>query len=151
MEHIVVTKFKSLDGNLYDTEHDALAADARWSNENTVDLEKEILLLTNGGNRYIKRQKEIHERSPKYYPILFVEKQKHGNNYYLATNPDSIPEIFFKILKENNEWGFYYTVRDKSVAENIIKTENKIAAIKFILDRSGYEYESVDTETLICY
>jgi hypothetical protein len=145
-EIVQVTKFKSLDGCVYDSEKQALAADARWNRENTVDLVKEIKLLSYQGKRYIDREKQKYDKNPSDYSLLLVKNEKHGTYYYLATTPEAIGKICVNIIKDNNTWKYYDTVRDKKIAEEIINTENIFAAIEFIRERKDYQYEGVDFE-----
>lgn len=151
MEEVTVKKFKSLNGYVYDTEKDALAADAMWTKENTVNLEKEIRLLVNHGSRYIEREKKEHEKNPSSYNTLLVEKTKHGDCYYLTTNPEVIGKICISIIKNNIDWGFYHSIRDEAVTNEIVKTNNTSAAIAFIKERRNYEYEEVEITSASVY
>lgn len=148
-EIVQVTKFKSLDGCVYDREDKALAADARWNHENTVDLVKEIKLLSYQGSRYIEREKQKYNKNPSDYSLLLVKNEKHGTYYYLATTPESIGKICVNIIKDNNNtFNYYDTVRDKKIVEEIINTENIFAAIEFIRERKDYQYERIDFENV---
>lgn len=149
-ETVQVTKFKSLNGNIYDTEQTALLADEVWKKENTIDLAKEIALLEKQGTRLMEREKQ--KKSTDYINLV-IQRKKHGDSYCLATTPEAIGKICFDIIKENKSLNYYHTVRDKIIIDEIINTNNAVAALSFIKNRSdqGFEYEGIEFESIVSY
>lgn len=147
VEAVKVERYKSLDGNVYDKRADAERADVQWRKENEYDLEKDITRLTKIGQRemfYLKRNEE--QRKHSRFPMLYVLEAKHGNEHYMASTVDAVPKVYFEILKTNKDYGFYWTPADKAVTDEIVRTENYLAAMAFVKERADYQYERVTTE-----
>lgn len=152
VEIVTVERYKSLDGYVYDKLSDAEKADANWRKENEFDLEKDIALLTKMGEREMKylRYNES-QRKHSNYPELFVLECKHEYQYYVAKNVEAVPQIYFEILKFNKDWGFYWSDAAKAITDEIVRTENRVAAIAFVKDRVNYQYENVYTLDVTIY
>jgi hypothetical protein len=151
-ETVVVEKYKSLNGYVYDKLADAERADAEWREENEYDLEKDINTLTKLGERdmrYMRRNEE--QRRYSQYPMLYVLESKHANEYYVAMNLEAVPRIYFEILKYNKEYGFYWSPAPKAITDEIVRTENHLAAMSFVKQRVDYQYENVHTESVTMY
>lgn len=152
VEVITVERYKSLNGYVYDKLADAERADAEWREENEYDLEKDINTLTKLGERdmrYMRRTEE--QRKYSQYPMLYVLESKHANEYYLAMNLESVPKVYFDILKYNKEYGFYWSLAPKAITDEIVRTENHLAAMSFVKQRVDYQYEKVYTESVNVY
>lgn len=152
VEVVTVEKYKSLNGYVYDKLTDAERADAEWREENEYDLEKNINTLTKLGERdmrYLRRDEE--QRRYSRYPMLYVLESKHANEYYIAMSVESVPKIYFDILKFNKEYGFYWSPAPKAITEEIIRTENHLAAMSFVKQRVDYQYEKVYVESVTIY
>lgn len=147
VEVVTVERYKSLNGYIYDKLADAEKADALWRKENEYDLEKDIAHLTKLGQRemfYLKRNEE--QRKHSRYPMLYVLEAKHGDEHYMASTVDAVPKVYFEILKTNKDYGFYWATADKAITDEIVRTENHLAAIAFVKERVDYQYENVTTE-----
>jgi hypothetical protein len=144
VEVITTQKFKSLNGYTYDKLADAERADEEWREENEYDLERDIRILTHTGEREMKVMR-YNESQRKYsrFPELFVLECKHENQNFIAMNVEAVPQVYFEILKFNKEWGFYWTPAAKALSDEIIRTENRLAAIAFVKDRVDHQYENV--------
>jgi len=143
-EQVQVTKFKSLDGYVYDTEKQALAADDVWKKDNEINLEKEMKYHTYYGKRYLEREIKSFEKNPTTYNKLVVENTKHDTYYYLAKSPEDIGKICISIIKSNNSMNYYYTIKDKTLANEIVEKNDLYAAVSFIVARQNYQYENVE-------
>lgn len=148
MEEVFVTKYKSLNGSLYETKKAAMDADTVWIRENDLNIENELKTLTARGSNRISAEKRKLEKDHSRYPMVVIEKGKHAEHYWLASNPDDIGIIMLNIIKANNE-SYYYSNRDAKIAEEIIKNKNQFAAITFIQDRAEREYEEVIIENML--
>jgi hypothetical protein len=147
VEVVTVERYKSLDGYVYDKLADAEKADAQWRKENEYDLEKDIAQLTKIGQRdmvYLKRNEE--QRKHSRYPMLYVLEAKYDDVHYMANTVDAVPKVYFEILKTNKDNEFYCTPADKAITDEIVRTENHLAAIAFVKARVSYQYENVTTE-----
>lgn len=152
VEVVTVERYKSLNGYMYDKLQDAERADAEWRSENEYDLDKDILRLTLQGNREINYLMRVEEnRRYSQYPMLFVLKNKYGDQHYVAKTADAVPRVYFEILKFNRDSEFYYTPAAKAISDEIVRTANYTAAIAFVKERVDYEYEKVFTETVTIY
>lgn len=151
-EVVTVERYKSLNGYTYDKLADAERADEEWREENDYDLEHDIAQLTRAGERDMHRLRRNEEqRKYSQYPVLYVLQSKHENQHYLAKNVDAVPRIYFSILKFNKEYGFYHSAAAKAITDEIIRTENHLAAMSFMKERVDYEYENVYTESVTIY
>lgn len=151
-EVVTVERYKSLDGYVYDKLSDAEKADANWRKENEFDLEKDIALLTKLGEREMKYSRfNESKRKHSQYPELFVLECKHEYQYYVAKNVEAVPQIYFEILKFNKDWGCYWSDAAKAITDEIVRTENHVAAIAFVKDRVNYQYENVYTLDVTIY
>jgi hypothetical protein len=151
-EVVNVEKYKSLNGCVYDSLRDAEHADAQWRKENDYDLEKDIAQLTKIGERemrYLRNNEE--KRKHSQYPVLYVLHSKHGYQHYVATTVEAVPRIYFDILKYNKAWGCYWTVAATAITDEIVRTENRMAAWAFVKERIDYQYENVYTESVKIY
>lgn len=142
-----VEKFKSLDGKLYDTLEKAERADKEWSFKQTFDPTREVEKYEKECIRnFARAQKHIDSGRDKF-PDFWCMKGKYGRNYYMCNGFDDMEKMGWSIF--NNNFDFYRWYSDEVMATvNLIKeTENKKAALSFVLDRSseGYEYEDLDT------
>lgn len=150
-ETVTITRYKSLDGHVYDNLADAERADARWRQENEYDLERDIAQLTKLGERHMQRLRENEEKRISTYPIMYVLDSKHEKQHYFAKNVEAVPQIYFEILKYNRDWEFYYSPAASAISEEIICTENHFAAIAFVKERVDYQYENVYTTSINTY
>lgn len=147
VEVVTIERYKSLDGYVYDKLADAEKADAQWRKENEYDLEKDITRLTKLGQRemfYLKRNEE--QRKHSRYPMLYVLEAKYGDEHFMASTVDAVPKVYFEILKTNKDNGFYWATADKAITDEIVRTENCLAAMSFVKERVDYQYERVTTE-----
>ncbi len=154
VEVVTVQKYKSLDGYTYDNESDAKRADDEWRTDNEFDLERDISSLTKRGDRdmqYIRRSEE--QRKYSQFPKLYVLENKYETLRYVAKSVDAVPLVYFEILKVNRDCGFYYDAAPKAISDEIIRTNNHLAAMSFVSDRSNrhYQYEEVHIETVTIY
>lgn len=143
-EQAQVTKFKSLDGYVYDTEKQALVADDIWKRDNEINLEKEMKYHSSYGKRYLEREIKSFEENPTTYNKLVVENTKYDTYYYLAKSPEDIGKICISIIKSNNSWNYYDTIKDKTLVKEIIEKNDLCAAVSFIVSRRNYQYEGVE-------
>lgn len=152
VEVITVEKYKSLNGYTYEKLADAERADAEWREENEYNLEKDIERLTKLGERDMRYLRHTEgQRRHSQYPMLYVLESKHSNEYYLAKTVEAVPKIYFEILKYNKEYGFYWSPAPKAITDEIVRTENYMAAMSFIKQRVDYQYENVHTESVTIY
>lgn len=152
VEVITVERYKSLNGYTYDKLADAEHADADWRRENVYNLENDIARLTKLGNREVQYlQKNEAQRRHSQFPLLFVLESKWASEYYVAKSPDFVPKIYFDILKYNKDCEFYWSPAAKAITDEIIRTENHLAAIAFVKERVDYQYEKVYTESVNIY
>lgn len=152
VETVTIEKYKSLNGYTYDKLADAERADAEWRKENEYDLEKDITRLVKLGERdqrYLLRTEE--QRKYSQFPLMLVLEGKWDSRYYVATKPDTVPRIYFEILKFNKECGFYYSPAAVAITDEIVRTENLLAAMAFVKERVDYQYEKVYTEDVTIY
>lgn len=143
-EVVTVEKYKSLNGYTYDSLKDAELADAEWRSENEFDLEKDIARLTKRGQREIAHLGQYKNR----FPELYVLESKWQSLYFVANSLESVPQVFFEILKFNKDCDFYWSPAAKAITDEIIRTNNYHAAIAFIKDRVDYQYEKVSVESV---
>lgn len=152
VETVTIERFKSLDGYIYDSKKDAERADARWRAVNEFDLVNDIRKLEAGGQGTVLREERRTADRPGRYPVLVTLEMKHSTEYFMATKPDSLPNLYWDIFKLNYDYGCYnYEAASKAISEEIFKTENKFAAMTFVMQRAEYEYERIQTETLSVY
>ena len=141
-----VEKYKSKDGNLYDTLEKAEKADKEWERKNSFDPAKEVALLEKlCGNSFSRLQKRI-DSGKTQFPSFWVTEQKYGQVYYMCNSFDDKEEMGWSAFIM---WYNYYMCGDDetvAVAKLIKETENKKAALQFVLDRCsmGYEYEKME-------
>lgn len=146
VEVVTVERYKSLDGYTYDKRVDAERADAEWRKENEYDLERDIARLVAVGTQrmsYISRYFD--------FPKLFTLRTKHEDVNIVAKNIDSVPQVYFEFLKINREIGCYYTSAASAIADEIVRTENYLAAMAFVERRTDYQYEKVESQTIKIY
>ena len=152
VEVVTVERYKSLDGYTYDKLADAERADAEWRKENEYDLGRDIARLTKLGERdmrYLTRNEE--NRRYSQYPMLYVLKSKHEDVSYVAKTVAAVPRVYFEILKFNKEWGCYYTAAAKAITDEIVRTENYLAALAFVKERVDHQYENVLSQDVQIY
>lgn len=152
VEVVVVERYKALNGHTYSTLAEAEKADAQWRQENECDVDSTIAKLVQIGQRNmsnLKRNEERREHSR--FPMLYVLESKHSTEYYLANTADSVPLVYFEILKFNKACEYYYTLADKTVTDEIVRTENHLAAIAFVDNRNNHQYERVTTESVTIF
>lgn len=153
---IEVTKFKSLNGKLYDTEEECDRADRNWKQFDCMDgIEDEVKALERQYKNMQRRQTVAAEKDrpdPYRGTKLVVAYEKHGNSFYMGTGLDGLIECYWRIFAErmNEKYGFYRYIdgRPAAIAKIIFATENKGAAYAFIGDRCDYEYERVEIESV---
>jgi len=151
---IEVTKFKGLDGKLYDTEEQCKRADRYWKEFECMDgIEDEVSALERQYKNMIRRQEraaELGKRDPYEGTKLVVAYEKHGNSHYMGTGLEGLIECYWHIFVErmDESYGYYSYIegRQRAIAEMIFNTENKGAAYAFVGDRADYEYERVEVE-----
>lgn len=141
-----VEKYKSKDGNLYDTLEKAEKADKEWERKNSFDPAKEVALLEKlCGNNFSRLQKRI-DAGKTQFPSFWMTETKYGEDYYMCNSFNDMEEMGWKAFQM---WYNYYMCGDDetvAVAKLIKETENKKAALEFVLDRCsrGYEYEKME-------
>ena len=152
VEAVTVERYKSLNGYVYDKLADAERADAEWRKENEYNLERDVAQLTKIGERdmkYLTRNEESRKYSQ--YPMLYVLKSKHDDLSYVAKNVTAVPRVYFEILKYNKNWGCYYTAAAKAITDEIVRTDNHLAALAFVKERVDYQYENVLSQDVQIY
>jgi hypothetical protein len=149
-EPITIVKYKSLDGHMYNDEASANRADSAWREEHEFDLAQEIASYQTTGERFVARQK-LRWSNPTNFPKLLIENGKHSTAYHLIKTPDDYDAAYFSIFKFCKSNGFYeYNNKDAAVSDEILRSENKAAAIAYVQEREG-EYERVDVEEVYTY
>ena len=151
-EEVSIVKYRSLDGELYDDEAKAKMADACWREENEWEMDKEIKYLSTRRIRYFdKHVDHFNSNNFSVYPILVMDKGKHGDAYYIAMDRDGFLDAFWKIFEERmGEYGWYSYLEGKwaEISKHILETKNREAAHGMIMERSfcGHEYETIDIQ-----
>ncbi len=79
---------------------------------------------------------------------MLVLYGKHGNDYY-DISTDSLKYGASLDILMNNLKMYYFEDEDKEKAEKILSDEDGKAAFRFIMQRTNYEYERVEIETLV--
>lgn len=147
-EEVRVIYFKSIDGRMYKTEAEAERADRNWRAENEVDLTAEIARL----DKEATRMKLRVSKSRNEYPVLWVQHGKHGDDYYLLQHPDDRFEAGWDIFSTMMDYGcFMYSVKKKMISEELLRTENKMAATVFMQEEATGEYQRVSSERVTTY
>lgn len=150
-EPVTIVKYKSLNGQMYDNEKAANRADAAWQKENVFDCVKEVANYQQTGERIVARSTTRWMADSSQFPKLLIERSKHGDAYHLIKSPNEYADAYYSIFENYQAGGWYeYTTKDSSVAEEILRTKNKTAAIAFVQDHNQ-EYASVDIETMYQY
>lgn len=149
MEEVTITKFKSLNGNTYDSKEQCEKADEIWKEENEYNVEADIKRYKFEATRVRKMEEKYPDRYSNTYPKLYTWKDKHGDWNFVALNFEGVLDgiwVWFENLSDK-EYGYYqYEDRAKHVSARILETEDKDAAYGMIMSRSDYEYETVDFE-----
>jgi hypothetical protein len=148
---IVNTKYLSKDGKMYDTYEKAETADKEFEQKNSFDPAKEVARLEKMTEINFSRiQKQI-DNGKDAFPSFWMTEQKYGQDYYMCSNFSDMEEMGWSAFLM---WYDYYICHDDetvSVVEAIKLTENKKAALAFVLDRvsQGYEYERLEKIAMI--
>jgi hypothetical protein len=152
VEVVSVERYKSLNGYTYEKLADAERADAEWRKENEYDLERDVARLTEHGTRVMKYMVR-NEENRKYsqYPMLYVLQSKHDTPSYVAKTVAAVPRVYFEILKFNKAWGCYYTPAATAITDEIVRTENYLAALAFVKERVDQQYENVLSQDVEIY
>lgn len=151
-EVVNVVKYKSLNGQMYDSESAATRADAAWRKENEYDLAQEIASYQSTGERFVARSLSKWNNNLGDFPKLLVEHSKYGDSYHLIKTPHDYADAFYSVFENRKGAGYYeYSSKDSVVAEEILRNKNKSAAIAYVQERKEHEYEGVDIETMYQY
>jgi hypothetical protein len=95
------------------------------------------------------------------YPQLFTFNEKYGDRYIMVHSPEGEEKMFLKILKERNQEGWYYWMKDykddkiksdwNKIQNAIQENDGKLA--RHLIDafrNNEYEgYERVDFENIM--
>lgn len=81
-------------------------------------------------------------------PRLLVMYEKHGETYVLINNRSDLDQNCFNIVKGRLAAGYFYFNEQEKIAYAIVTTENKAAAVEFLLEDRG-EYVRIDVESFI--
>lgn len=141
-----IEKYKSKDGSVYDTLEKAERADEAWELKQSFDVAKEVAVFQKMcENNFIRRQKRIDAGKSKF-PFFWMAEQKYGHDYYMCNSFDDMEEMGWEAFQM---WYDYYVCSDEqtvAIVKLINATENKKAALAFVLDRTsmGYEYENME-------
>jgi hypothetical protein len=143
-EVVTIERYKSLNGYTYEKLADAERADAEWREENEYNLERDIAQLTKIGEREMKRLRHYEaQRKHSSYPELFILECKHESQHFIAMSVEAVPKVYYEILEYNKEWGCYWSPAAKALSDEIVRTENHLAAIAFVKNRVDHQYENV--------
>ena len=145
-----VTKFRALDGVLYDSEELADKANAAWKEENEWDLESEIEYLRFQHKRFVKTNSRLNDE----YPYIMTWKDKHGDTAVIVNSDKGLLDAaWFFFSNHMSEYGYYTYLEGKweAIAKRIQETEDKVAAFGMLKVRSDeeYEYEEVEIDTYV--
>jgi len=146
VETITTVKFKSKDGNVYDTLEKAELADKEFDRKNSFDPAKEVATFQKMCENNFSRIRKRIDAGKKQFPSFWMTEQKYGQDYYMCNSFDDMEEMGWSAFIM---WYDYYmceTDETVAVAKLIKETENKKAALAFVLDRcsEGYEYERME-------
>lgn len=147
VEAIYSTKYKSKDGNIYDTLQQATEADLRF----LAPFGDQILRYEKLGHGFL-RGISLGNDSPNYamFPHLVVLHAEHEKLYYLANKLDDLHKIYFDIFVTNLDAGWYSNDETgEKVSEKILQDKNTLAAIGFVRSRINYEHEEVTREHFV--
>jgi|GEM_PF-6268187 len=78
---------------------------------------------------------------------ILILRGKEGDSIFNITTLNLKYGACLEILKIHLAVG-YYRDRDHDEATEILKSQNGLKAYSFLLSRTGYEYESIDTQFL---
>lgn len=146
VEKVIIEKFKSKDGDVYDTLEKAERADKDWELKQNFNASKEVAAFQKMcENNFVRKQKRIDAGKSKF-PSFWMTEQKYGQDYYMCNNFSDMEEMGWSAFLM---WYDYYVCSDDqtvAIVELIKETENKKAALAFVFDRTsmGYEYESME-------
>lgn len=141
VETVTIQKFKSKDGNVYDTIEKAERADKEWDQKQSFDAQKEVSVYEKMCEKNFERIQKRIDVGKKQFPSFWMTEQKYGQDYYMCNGFDDMLEMGWTAFIM---WYDYYqcdTDEIASVAGLIKETENKKAALAFVLDRCSYCYE----------
>lgn len=142
-----VTKvtWKTFDGKVFDTEAEAEEYEETIGVPEMVN--KEVLRLHQQGKRRCKSITKSFEARPDR-KLLIIDTDKYDSDYYIVKNADEFLIVYWRIFSEDRfgEYGPYRQLYDeeKKIAEAILESADKFAALAFIDARSDYEYEKVE-------
>lgn len=135
-EEITVTKYKSINGNVYDTIEDANVADKRWKADNEVNIADVIRRLEYTASKDIQRKSG-------HYPRLISTIEKYDDQYFVCNSEEGMLNAYIDLVTERLRTGYYTEKKDNMMANYITTGLHKIAAYGFIMSRTSYEYEDI--------
>lgn len=146
VETINIQKYKSADGRVYDTLEQAQKADKEWELKQSFDATKEVASFQKMcENNFARIQKRI-DAGKSSFPSFWMTEQKYGTDYYVCKSFDDMLQMGWDAFQM---WYDYYLCGEDETIDTvklILATENKKAALGFVLDRTnqGYEYEKME-------
>lgn len=143
VEEVSITKYKSRNGKMYDTEQEAIQADLTWLTPPHVKMNNEISKLEKNASR------DILQKSMQY-PRVIISHEKYDDDYSICLSESGVLTLYLQIVKTRLS-SYFYIGDDKLIAEEIVNTNNQIAAYGWLMKRNHYEYENIENISVTVY
>lgn len=121
---VMVERFLSKDGHVYDHLAKAELADRVWEEENEYDLEKEIPQFEQEGRNKIRWAR---------YPCVVIAQTRDDRYIFLASSYEEICDACLHIVGQFEPY-YFNTVRERAISQSIVATGNGAAALGFLLN-----------------